>query len=58
MSATASGMNRSTPLRLVCMSPGSRQKYSTSPKGEGDLPPPLSMEQGIEAFDSLCLSWK
>ncbi|XP_077239194.1 cytochrome B561, amino-terminal protein isoform X2 [Tasmannia lanceolata] len=52
-SATSTGTTRSTPLRPVRMSPGS-QKYNTPPKkGEGDLPPPMSMEQTIEAFESL-----
>ncbi|KAI3870009.1 hypothetical protein MKX03_002041 [Papaver bracteatum] len=52
-SATTSGIKRSTPLRPVRMSPGS-QKFSTPPKkGEGDLPPPMSMEESIEAFDHL-----
>ncbi|CAN1226867.1 hypothetical protein LINGRAPRIM_LOCUS1118 [Linum grandiflorum] len=48
-----SGTTRSTPLRAVRMSPGS-QKFSTPPKkGEGDLPPPMSMEEAIEAFKHL-----
>ncbi|KAL6011078.1 hypothetical protein ACLOJK_001522 [Asimina triloba] len=52
-SAPASGTARSTPLRPVRMSPGS-QKYTTPPKkGEGDLPPPMSMEQTIETFENL-----
>lgn len=52
-SANTSGTTRSTPLRPVRMSPGS-QKFSTPPKkGEGDLPPPLSMEESIEAFEHL-----
>ncbi|KAK9280392.1 hypothetical protein L1049_014081 [Liquidambar formosana] len=52
-SANTSGTTRSTPLRPVRMSPGS-QKFSTPPKkGEGDLPPPMSMEESIEAFDNL-----
>lgn len=51
---TSSGVARSTALRPARMSPGSHQKYSTPPKkGEGDLPPPLSMEQMVEAFESL-----
>lgn len=53
-STTASGATRITPLRPVRMSPGSHQKYSTPPKkGEGELPPPMSMEQAVEAFESL-----
>lgn len=53
-SATASGATRSTPLRPVRMSPGSHQKYTTPPKkGEGELPPPMSLEQAVEAFESL-----
>ena len=53
-SATASGTTRSTPLRTVRMSPGSHQKYSTPPKkGEGELPPPMTMEQAIETFETL-----
>lgn len=53
-SATASGAMRSTPLRPVRMSPGSHQKYTTPPKkGEGELPPPMSMEQSVEALESL-----
>ncbi|KAA8544015.1 hypothetical protein F0562_021808 [Nyssa sinensis] len=52
-SANTSGTTRSTPLRAVRMSPGS-QKFSTPPKkGEGDLPPPMSMEESIEAFEHL-----
>lgn len=48
-SATASGTTRSTPLRPVRMS---NQKYSTPPKkGEGELPPPMSVEQVVEAFE-------
>ncbi|XP_071686531.1 uncharacterized protein [Rutidosis leptorrhynchoides] len=48
-----SGTTRSTPLRPVRMSPGS-QKFSTPPKkGEGDLPPPMSMEESIDAFERL-----
>ena len=35
------------------MSPGS-QKFTTPPKkGEGNLPPPMSMEESIEAFEHL-----
>lgn len=52
-SGNASGATRSTPLRSVRMSPGS-QKFSTPPKkGEGEIPPPMSMEEAIEAFDHL-----
>lgn len=52
-SANTSGATRSTPLRPVRMSPGS-QKFSTPPKKrEGDLPPPMSMEEAIEAFEHL-----
>ncbi|KAF6134668.1 hypothetical protein GIB67_002069 [Kingdonia uniflora] len=52
-SANTSGTTRSTPLRPVRMSPGS-QKFSTPPKkGEGDFPPPMSMEESIEAFENL-----
>ncbi|CAK8575935.1 unnamed protein product [Lathyrus sativus] len=53
-SANNSGAKRRTPLRPVRMSPGS-QKFNTPPKkGEsGDLPPPMSMEEAIEAFDHL-----
>jgi hypothetical protein len=52
-SANTSGTTRSTPLRPVRMSPGS-QKFSTPPKkGEGELPPPMSMEEAIEAFEHL-----
>ncbi|XP_059626753.1 uncharacterized protein LOC132269539 [Cornus florida] len=52
-SANTSGTTRSTPLRPVRMSPGS-QKFSTPPKkGEGDFPPPMSMEESIEAFEHL-----
>lgn len=55
-STTASGTTRSTPLRPVRLSPGSHQKYITPPKkGEGELPPPMSMEQAVEAFESLCV---
>ncbi|KAG6521509.1 hypothetical protein ZIOFF_018630 [Zingiber officinale] len=53
-SQSTSGAARSTALRPARMSPGSHQKYSTSPKKrEGDLPPPFSMEQMVEAFESL-----
>lgn len=53
-SANTPGVKRHTPLRPVRMSPGS-QKFNTPPKkGEGgDLPPPMSMEEAIEAFDHL-----
>ena len=35
------------------MSPSS-QKFTTPPKkGEGNLPPPMSMEESIEAFEHL-----
>lgn len=52
-SVNTSGTTRSTPLRPVRMSPGS-QKYTTPPKkGEGELPPPMSMEESIEAFERL-----
>lgn len=52
-SANTSGTPRSTPLRPVRMSPGS-QKFTTPPKkGEGDLPPPMSMIESIEAFEHL-----
>ncbi|XP_076922912.1 uncharacterized protein LOC143584861 [Bidens hawaiensis] len=52
-STNTSGTARSTPLRPVRMSPGS-QKFSTPPKkGEGDLPPPMSMEESTDAFERL-----
>lgn len=52
-SANTSGTTRSTPLRPVRMSPGS-QKFSTPPKkGEGELPPPMSMEESINAYERL-----
>lgn len=52
-SANTSGTTRSTPLRPVRMSPGS-QKFNTPPKkGEGELPPPMSMEESIHAFEQL-----
>lgn len=52
-STNTSGTTRSTPLRPVRMSPGS-QKFSTPPKkGEGDLPPPMSMEESIQAYEHL-----
>ncbi|GLT37266.1 hypothetical protein SLA2020_115960 [Shorea laevis] len=52
-SANTSATTRSTPLRPVRMSPSS-QKFSTPPKkGEGELPPPMSMEESIEAFEHL-----
>lgn len=52
-SSTASGTRRSTPLRPVRMSPGS-QKFTTPPKkGEVDLPPAMSMEESIRAFENL-----
>lgn len=52
-SSTASGTARSTPLRPVRMSPGSHQKYTPPKKGEGELAPPMSMEQAVEAFENL-----
>lgn len=52
-SANTSGTTRSTPLRPVRMSPSS-QKFTTPPKkAEGDFPPPMSMEDFIEAFEHL-----
>lgn len=52
-STNTSGASRSTPLRPVRMSPVS-QKFSTPPKkGEGDLPPPMSMEESVEAFERI-----
>ncbi|KAK7257731.1 hypothetical protein RIF29_31917 [Crotalaria pallida] len=52
-SAPTSGATRLTPLRPVRMSPGS-QKFKTPPKkGEGELPPPMSMEESIAAFEDL-----
>ncbi|CAJ2654373.1 unnamed protein product [Trifolium pratense] len=53
-SASNSVVKRHTPLRPVRMSPGS-QKFNTPPKkGEsGELPPPMSMEEAVEAFDHL-----
>ncbi|KAJ8543909.1 hypothetical protein K7X08_025527 [Anisodus acutangulus] len=51
-SINTSGTPRSTPLRPVRMSPGS-QKFSTPPKKEGDLLPPMSMEESTEAFEHL-----
>ncbi|KAI3461453.1 hypothetical protein Pfo_018116 [Paulownia fortunei] len=52
-SVNTSGTTRSTPLRPVRMSPSS-QKFTTPPKkGDGDLPPPMSMEESIEAFERL-----
>lgn len=52
-SVNTSGTARSTPLRPVRMSPGS-QKFTTPPKkGEEDLPPPMSMEESIKAFEKL-----
>ncbi|XP_031485848.1 uncharacterized protein LOC116254540 [Nymphaea colorata] len=53
ITSSVSGTTRSTPLRPVRASPSS-QKYSTTPKkGEGDLPPPMTLEQSIEAFGHL-----
>ncbi|KAL3849418.1 hypothetical protein ACJIZ3_011300 [Penstemon smallii] len=52
-SVNTSGTTRSTPLRPVRMSPV-YQKFSTPPKkGEGDLPPPMSIEESIDAFERL-----
>jgi hypothetical protein len=52
--STTPGATRSTPLRPVRMSPGSHQKYSTPPKkGEGEFPPPMSLEQAVDAFENL-----
>lgn len=48
-----SGTTRSTPLRPVRMSPGS-QKFTTPPKkGEGEFPPPMSLEESIKTFEQL-----
>ncbi|XP_020574426.1 uncharacterized protein LOC110020612 [Phalaenopsis equestris] len=52
-SSNASGAARSTPLRPVRLSPGSLQKYSPPKKGEGEVPPPMSLEQTVEAFENL-----
>ncbi|KAL0923029.1 hypothetical protein M5K25_007071 [Dendrobium thyrsiflorum] len=52
-STNASRAARSTPLRPVRMSPGSLQKYTPPKKGEGELPPPMSMEHTVEAFENL-----
>ncbi|KAL4576917.1 hypothetical protein LXL04_013018 [Taraxacum kok-saghyz] len=52
-SPNSNSTTRSTPLRPVRMSPGS-QIFSTPPKkGEGDLPPPMSMEESIDGFTRL-----
>lgn len=52
--STPSGATRSTQLRPVRMSPASHYKYGSPPKkGEGELPPPMSMEQAVEAFQTL-----
>lgn len=49
----SSGTTRSTPLRPVRMSPGS-QKFTTPPKkGEGEFPPPMSLEESIKTFEQL-----
>lgn len=48
-STPLSGTTRSTPLRPVRMSP-----TSASPKkGEGDVPPPMSMEKAVEGYKTL-----
>ncbi|KAF3331734.1 transmembrane protein 209 [Carex littledalei] len=48
-STPLSGTTRSTPLRPVRMSP-----TSASPKkGEGDVPPPMSMEKAVEGYKNL-----
>lgn len=48
-STPLSGATRSTPLRPVRMSP-----TSASPKkGEGDVPPPMSMDKAIEGYKNL-----
>ncbi|KAJ3699496.1 hypothetical protein LUZ61_003201 [Rhynchospora tenuis] len=48
-STPLSGTSRSTPLRPVRMSP-----TSASPKkGEGDVPPPMSMEKAVEGYKNL-----
>lgn len=52
-SSANTSSTRSTPLRPVRMSPGS-QKFNTPPKkGEGEFPPPMSVEESIEAFEQL-----
>lgn len=52
-SPSSNSTTRSTPLRPVRMSPGSKN-FSTPPKkGEADLPPPMSMEESIDAFARL-----
>lgn len=49
-STNTSGTTRSSPLRTVRMSP----KFITPPKkGEGDLPPPMSMEELVVAFERM-----
>nr|GEU76234.1 putative reverse transcriptase domain-containing protein [Tanacetum cinerariifolium] len=50
---TNTSCTTSTPLRAVCMSPGS-QKFSTPPwKWEVYLPPPMTMEDSIVVFERL-----
>ncbi|XP_075503785.1 uncharacterized protein LOC142541104 [Primulina tabacum] len=52
-SVNTSGTTRSTPLRPVRMSPASK-KFTTPPKkGEGDLPPPMSIEETIKSLEHL-----
>lgn len=53
---TPSSTSKGTPVRALRISP-SPQKFGPSPrKGEGDLPPPMSMEQAAEAFQKLGVS--
>lgn len=50
---TPSSASKGTPVRALRISP-SPQKFGPSPrKGEGDLPPPMSPEHAIEAFEKL-----
>ena len=48
-----SSTTKNTPVRTMRISP-SPQKFGPSPrKGEGELPPPMSMEQATESFQKL-----
>eukprot|EP00250_Pteridium_aquilinum_P017111 c23458_g1_i3 orf=864-2675(+) len=48
-----SSASKGTPVRALRISP-SPQKFGPSPrKGEGDLPPPMSLEHAVEAFEKL-----
>eukprot|EP00252_Welwitschia_mirabilis_P024491 TRINITY_DN7296_c0_g1_i1.p1 TRINITY_DN7296_c0_g1~~TRINITY_DN7296_c0_g1_i1.p1 ORF type:complete len:362 (+),score=57.53 TRINITY_DN7296_c0_g1_i1:144-1229(+) len=52
--ASTSTGSRITPIRPVRVSP-TQNRFSSPPKGEGNLPAPMTMEQSIQAFKNLGL---